>query len=579
MLPPMFCTIVFFLLTIHPIFTSSSSPSLSYTDHCSSTLPATTPTIHIHTPPLPYFRTSRFSGGNKLFAEKQSNQTYYYVGKALTFRPGRSFYETNTNGVYKIEAVLYFRSPYRYYHEARTDNSYGGSYRHRSTPRGPGTIRFSLNGFWSDVSRKLCMVGSASWQVEDGRTVNLDAVLKLNYGSDHHHNHNNHTIYNSVISGSLESVSSVNDETYFDPILIFSFPDVSNYNYSLVSHVDGFYGGSKDGFLGLEPHSFCRLLYGRATFLEMEYAIDGLLPRFVYLYPIQCSEDEKKLRYVVKFQNMSYGYDDFSIDSTFVGEASWDDDHNQLNVVACRILNPINRLGDAVGACTMRLSLRYTAIWTIRDDAKIVGQIWNIDDLKKINLTSYDGGSEIDFPGLRYEYTELDKAKRSCLVKKNVKKGEIYPDGHSYDMKFDMSVKNSKGEQFAWGYASPLFVGNELYEMNNRLIEADSVGTVSDTGFAVISEPERNAVPLNISYKISINPFPHAKFGNSLSTLNLSRNIQGQIEINAEGVYRSETGHLCMVGCRKLHNSTDCEILVNFDFSPLNEKRGSFSLT
>ncbi|KAG8364947.1 hypothetical protein BUALT_Bualt18G0051600 [Buddleja alternifolia] len=491
--------------------------------------------------------------------------------------PGRSFYQTNVNGVYKIEAVLYFRSHYRYYREARTNNSYDGLYRHQSTPRGPGTIRFSLDGFWSDISRKLCMVGSTSWQVDSGRSVNLDAVLKLNYGSDHHHNYNQ-TIYNSVISGSLESVSSVNDVTYFDPVLIFSFPDFSYYTYSLVSN-DGFYGGLKDGFLGLERRSFCRLLSWRTTIMELESAVNGSLPRFVYLNPIQCSTDKKKLRYIVKFQNMSYVYEDFRIDSTFVGEASWDDDHNQLNVVACRILSPVNHLGHAVGDCTMRLSLRYTSIWTIRDDAKIVGQIWTIDDSKKINLTSYGGSSVIDFPGLRYEYTELDKSKRSCLAKKNVKKGEIYPDGHSYDMKFDMSVKNSKGEQFAWGYAIPLFVGNELYEMNNRIIAVNSVGPVSDTGFTVISEPERSAVPLNISYKVSINPFPQTKFSNSFSTLNLSRNIQGQIEINAEGVYRSETGQLCMVGCRNLHNSTDCEILVNFDFSPLNKKRGNFSLT
>ncbi|KAG8364945.1 hypothetical protein BUALT_Bualt18G0051400 [Buddleja alternifolia] len=155
------------------------------------------------------------------------------------------------------------------------------------------------------------------------------------------------------------------------------FPYFSNYTYSLVSN-DWFYGGFKDGFLGLERPSFC-----------------------------------------------SYGYEDFSIASTFVGETSWDDNHNQLNVVACRILSPVSGSGNAVGDCTLRLSLRYTAIWTIRNDAKSVGEIGTIDDLKKINLTSYDDGSSvIDFPGLRYEYTELDRAKRSCNpVKEDCEEG------------------------------------------------------------------------------------------------------------------------------------------------------------
>ncbi|PIN22739.1 hypothetical protein CDL12_04556 [Handroanthus impetiginosus] len=100
----------------------------------------------------------------------------------------------------------------------------------------------------------------------------------------------------------------------------------------------------------------------------------------------------------------------------------------------------------------------------------------------------------------------------------------------------------------------------------------------SAVGFATFNEAEvsTKTVPLNISYRIRINPF--------VSTLNSSMNLQRQMDITAEGVYDAKTGYLCMVGCRKLlsnvQNSTypsrDCEVLVKFDFAPMNEKRGGF---
>ncbi|KAI3466117.1 hypothetical protein Pfo_022780 [Paulownia fortunei] len=601
-----YTSLCFFLFTC--ICIDSSSPpttdtTVSYTDHCSSIVPESSPTVRTYGNTVPYFLTSYFTGGDRLLGRKPWNQTYYYVGKSLKLRILPNHYETIAEGIYKVEAFLYIRSPYRYYHNDRSNYSYGGSYYHRSRAR--GSIKFLLNGFWSEISRKLCMVGSASWEVEGGKALNLDAVLKLNYASE------NPTIYTGVVSGTLESTGSANDPGYFDPILIFSFPVLSNYNYSLVlKELGGFSSDSevvKNQFLSLQPTQFCSVLSGRSTFLELEYAMEcrapqhcsplgpsdgltGFLPRFLSLSPIQCSGSERKLRYMATFQNISYADQSFGLDSTLIGEASWDDKNNQLFGLACRILNPASHLGNAVGDCTMRLSLRYPSIWTIRNDAKVVGQFWSnktVEDsgyFRKINLTSSDEIDVVAFPGLRYEYTELDRVGRSCPVKKPVKEGNTYPDAHSYDMRFDMSVKNSKGEQFAWGYATPLSVGNDLYERNNMVVAVDSMGLESAAGFTAFSEPENssNTSPSNISYKISINPFSQVKFGNWFPTVNWSMNVQHQVEIAAEGVYNAETGYLCMVGCRKLvsyvQNSTyvsrDCEILVKFEFAPLNEKKG-----
>ncbi|KAL0406811.1 UNVERIFIED_CONTAM: hypothetical protein Slati_3995000 [Sesamum latifolium] len=234
-----------------------------------------------------------------------------------------------------------------------------------------------------------------------------------------------------------------------------------------------------------------------------------------------------------------------------------------------------------------RLSLRYPSIWTIRNDTQIVGQLSSnssVEDsgyFRKIDVRSYDDHLVV-FPWLRYEYTELERARGSCPVKKPGKKGSEYPDGHSYDMRFDMSVKNAKGKQFAWGSAVPVSVGDQLYATRNMFIAVDSMA--SAPGVAAISEPESSANkgPLNISYRISINPYPEVEPSDLFRALNRSLNLQHLVEITAEGVYNAETGYLCMVGCRKLLShgqnsgsiSRDCEILVEVEFAALNGKTG-----
>ncbi|KAL2247525.1 UNVERIFIED_CONTAM: hypothetical protein Sindi_2604800 [Sesamum indicum] len=578
---------------IPPAFSISS-----YTHHCSSTVPESTTTFPTQIHSVPRFFSSYIIGGDTLLGTKPANQSYYYVGNTVRLRVLPNSYKTIEGGVYKVEASLSLRSPYWYYsNRTRGNHGYGGSSSYyRRSRRVRGSIRFSLSGFWSETSRKLCMVGSGSGEVEEGKNVNLDAVLKLHFASE------NPDIYTSVASGILESAGSANDPGYFDPILMFSFPDFPNYNYSLVSEELG--GGSSGGSevvkgenLSWEPSRICSVLTWRSMVLE--YAADckgsqhcsplgganGFLPGFLSLQPIQCSGDERRLRYLAMFQNTSYVDMSFGLDSTLIGEAVWDDKNHQLVLVACRVLNPVSDLGSTVGDCMFRLTLRYPSIWTIRNDTQIVGQLWSnrsVEDsgyFRNIDVRSYDDHLVV-FPWLRYEYTELERARGSCTVKKTGKKGSVYPDGHSYDMRFDMSVKNAKGKQFAWGSAVPVSVGDQLYETRNMLVAVDSVAFAP--GFAAISEPEMSANkgPLNISYRISINPYPEVESSDLFRALNRSMNLQHVVEITAEGVYSAETGFLCMVGCRKLlsHDqnsrsiSRDCEILVEVEFAALNGK-------
>ncbi|KAL3848639.1 hypothetical protein ACJIZ3_010521 [Penstemon smallii] len=271
---------------------------------------------------------------------------------------------------------------------------------------------------------------------------------------------------------------------------------------------------------------------------------------------------------------------EFDVDWMLIGEGSWDFERNKLYIIACRILNPVlNSVENAVEDCTFRLSLRYPSVWTVTNDAKIVGQIWTNKTVydpgyfRKITFVSSDENDMVVFPGLKYEYTVLNKVRNSCPVRKElVKEKKTYPDGRSLEMKFDMLIKNSKGKNIAWGSAMPLSVGNDFYQRHsNQAYEAEK---------KMVS-----LSPFNISYKIWIRSIPKADFGYWFPTFNRSMNLRSRMEITAEGIYDVETGQLCMVGCRKLFNnkkstndSTDCEIIVNFDFAPLTAKTGGFAI-
>ncbi|GFP79687.1 hypothetical protein PHJA_000112200 [Phtheirospermum japonicum] len=545
------------------IFFPSLSTSISYNDHCASIIPESIPTVRSSDISIPPLITNHYTGGDQILGRLQKPS--FHVTKSLKLQITPNYYRTNANAIYKVEANLYIRSPYRYYYTLG-----GESYHNRSSIREPslGSITFSLNGFWSESSRKLCMVGSASW-------LNLDAVLKLKFADK------NPTLSSSFVSGVLESTNSS-----FDPLSIFSFPALTEYSYSLVlkEFEKGFFGDidfPRNESLNLEANRFCSMLTGRYFVFELEYGkkceisrncsplgeVNKFLPSFMSLDLIQCSPDQRKVRYMLRFRNITRGVfnQDFDVDWMLIGEGLWDDKTNRLLIIACRILN-------AVEDCTIRLSLRYPSIWTIRDDAKIVGQIWTnrtVSDLmffEKIMLKSSDENDMVDFPGLRYKYTEFDRVKQLCEFAE--KKRNIYPHVHSHDMKFDMFIRNRKGRQFASGDATPLSIGNEFYSENVSISEGD--------------REKKNAEPLSISYKIGIRPFRKVNFDDFFPTLDWSMNLRSRVEIMAEGVYDAENGHICMVGCRKLFSynekllanlSTDCEILVNFEFGPLDARK------
>ncbi|CAL5341955.1 unnamed protein product [Camellia sinensis] len=577
---------IYLLITILSATSVCSSISVSYSDHCSSLVPVSTPTVPPDTSIFPLFRilNGHYTGGERIIGNF-SSQFSVNSPKQVSFHPSQNIFKTNTTGVYKIRAYLIFSRSSAYYY-LPPNSTHGQPYYHRSSP-----LKFSLDGFWSRSSRKLCMVGSASWNSEKGNPLNLDAVLKLNYAM-------NSTIVTSLVTGILESLSSPTSLNYFEPISILAFVPSSNYVYTLVSEeVDkGCLGGidfPQNQSIGIQSGHFCSMLWRPINDFMLEYPNECVswknctplgpgieyLPRLMSLSTMQCSEKERKVRFSIGFGNNSYiGYSQpFDPTITFVGEGSWDGNKNQLCMVACRILNSTNSLANArVGDCSLRLSLRHAAFWTIRDRTIINGQIWTNKTanesgyFNRIKFGSYENrmiGGVSRSMGLRYEYTETDRVRKSCLVKKQPAKKrtwERYPKGNSYDLRFDMSVKDSM-RKLAWGYAVPIFVGDQRYDQSLSYSRYDKSEVEANKSFIG---------PLNISYIISIARLPSSTHG--IPSSNLSFIPKRGVGISAEGIYDDETGQLCMVGCRNVgpNDSKDCELLLKFQFPPVNAKRG-----
>lgn len=596
----------FFLFSLFIILSTSTLslsavPTISYSDHCAHMVPEAARTTPVYTVyPFLEPETSHYSGGERILGKNNSSYPgYYHYQKSLYFAATNNIFKTSIDGLYEIEAHLIFQTPYVFHVPSNsTPNWLSNNKRHR---RRMSSLDFLLNGFWSVSSNKLCMVGSAPWYSREGKLLNLEAVLKLNFAR-------NLTVYTSLISGVLESLAtSSNDPSYFEPISIVGFPRVTphKYNYSLVSE-EGCSGGNipPNSSLSLKGMSICAMFSRRYSTYKLQYPsecnsskfctpLDGATGNFtslLSLYAIQCSESEKKLRYLVGFPKSSYlGYwSTFDPSTALIGEGIWDGKNNQLCIVVCRILNQDDPLGNAhPGNCSIRLNLRYQAVWSIKNSIIAQGEIWSnkttkdVGYFERIKFQSTDDG-KVTLPGLKYEYTEIERVTKSCPVKKPIEdKGERYPDGHSYSLRFDLSVKHSE-RNLAWGYADPISVGSQLYDQYTRIM------TESRHGYAAAEElvPEVAVVdarsvplvgaathytgPMNISYKISFRPTTGIKLGNGISSLNASLGHYGQVEISAEGVYDNSTGHLCMVGCRRLisneQESFDCEILVKMQF-------------
>ncbi|XP_020239500.1 uncharacterized protein LOC109818444 [Cajanus cajan] len=575
-----FLLIPLFLFTTLNTFSSYAS-QLSYTDHCASMVPNSTPNeSKFKDFPHGPFQVGYYVGGDTIVG---ADTVQKLRQKQVTLQI-KSVYETDGIGIHKVGATFMVRSASSYY---RVGNSTRGK-RLKNRKRFPSSITFRLDGFWSESSGKLCMVGTGT-----GYSMpRLEVVFKL-YNVVYSRN----TI-STLVSGSLESLSPKHEVSYFEPISVFIFPRM-DYEYSLdTKEAKNEYSDEGEVVPGLSinPVSFCANIFPMINGkYDLQYQSDcnsakncspiggdaNQLPYIVSLKELVCSDVTQRVRVLIGFGNSGARWS-FNPNATLVGEGWWDEENNQLYIVGCHFLGMQESMASVrVGDCSTRMSLRFPKIWSINDASSIEGQIWSnktVGDsgfFKRMILRNFQY-HRVEISGIKYEYSQLDKVRKMCPKQEPLKnKGMRYPDVYSSDMRFDMSVRNSKIE-VAWGYSVPLVVSDQIQQWNL----AETLPSNSSYTQQLIYANTSTIGLYNVSYKISFNLLPNAKLGEEKSMLNTTTNVNESVSVSAEGIYDAKAGNLCMVGCRNLGtknqipstNSLDCEVIVMFQFPPLDAK-------
>ncbi|CAA3014954.1 uncharacterized protein LOC111370578 [Olea europaea subsp. europaea] len=572
---------VFFLL----IFSGTvySAPQIPYS-HCNNVVPE--PLKYPDSDPnaqLPRARLLTLRNAYCDYTEKSAQEGNFLNPQRSLFLRTRKVYRTQTDGVFKIDSFLRLTG-------AR-GRGYFGNFTHRELrlvhyrpPRIPLTSRdamnvlgFSMNGYWDSSSGKVCMVGSGL-----GKLRSVHAVLKLDYPDSS-------SIYNSLVNGTLERLDVNNDYLNLKHVKILGV-NLRSYKYELIDkEVKNkgfpFFDDLANASLGVEDleQTVCQFIRS-AGVVELNYMSDcssvhcdflgggnsNSTPRVMNFNEIECSEDGR-VRYLLSFGDLVYnGYQlPFEPNMTLVSEGKWNAEKKRLDMVGCRILSDSGR--SWVGECMIRLSLRFPARWTLRERSAVVGEMWSS---RSVNESNYLGrmaltnrkNKNIMVKRLKYEFTESENVTRWCTNRMQKVKGGTYPSGQSSDMRFDMLVRN-KNIKEAWGYASPLYVDDRFYRASAVL------GREVEPREDHVRQNHRSVI--NVSYVLSFAAPLEFKLSNEFMQVK-------SVEISAEGLYDSKSGHLCMVGCMQespslivgMNSSLDCEILVEIQYPSLNAKKG-----
>ncbi|KAL0921251.1 hypothetical protein M5K25_008308 [Dendrobium thyrsiflorum] len=552
-----------------------SSADVSYADHCGSIVPESTPsTLREYSDSSFRLSSGYFVGGDRFFGQDPGID--FSALRSFAFY-SRSVLLTDSPGTLQIVGTLIFHGGgFQFAH--RNSTSRGRSLRlvrpwnTRSFKR-LGRVSFDLSGFWSEETGKLCLVGTGFGRSKEGISLDLSAVFKLKYPTAAN-------ITSSVVSGYLESLESVNSTSYFDRIMVLAYAQ-RKYEYTKVFQAQSscsFIHDSVDQLMGFldRRQSICdapgdllrtrfKLEYGSSCSNRNcgpLYNSLGFQPAFLKFTSLDCSDDGK-IRLVVLFSNYSGLSSMMMLEPgmAMVAEGSWVQTKNQLCLIACRVKAFTDALADnVVDDCTIGISLAFPAVLTIESRSTAVGNIWS--NLNETNpgyfssfiFRSFGYSGEYD-NGLRYKYTKVDDARKSCTEADAYRsRKKRYPDPRNYrDFMFYLLITTYEGK-LGRGFANPLALGETI----NRTPSMERPTLLAN-----------NQSIWNISYFLTHAYHQNAPF-----------NSPDAADISAEGTYNSKTGVICMVGCRSFDTqgnnlvSKDCNILINIQIPPLNPEPG-----
>ncbi|TVU34233.1 hypothetical protein EJB05_16064, partial [Eragrostis curvula] len=251
-------------------------------------------------------------------------------------------------------------------------------------------------------------------------------------------------------------------------------------------------------------------------------------------------------------------------DEALVLDGFWDASRSQLCMRACRVA----RADVAVRECGVRVSFWFPGVWSFRDRRAAAGLIWNASDGDADGKTSsgviavsrtvrhtYTG----DLSDIKYNYTRVEEATRHFdhskpVLSRETKAGRFPVLGplSSYSLRDFRFRFSSLKKQRLSGDAWPVTIGSALLEGDWRMTE--------DEFSRRVAAEVNNRSLLSVSYHLKY----QVRGVNSHANMSPAETPQER-RIIAEGVYDTQTGHMCMLGCQQMN----CEVLVTVQFAPI----------
>ncbi|XP_039037445.1 uncharacterized protein LOC120174755 [Hibiscus syriacus] len=421
-IPFLFVVIVFLLQIPKTISSIAAQIPLEYIQHCNDVVLASTaePSALSSSPSLSHsldFKIGYYSGGDFIFFQPNLATD---VLKSATFhaRFSQDYLDSNKSRIYKVNGKLVLQIP-----KSLVISSSGGgvlnphrglrrTFRIRGT-KIPSVVdremrRFSLGGFWSESTGRLCMIGSGMSNGNAGKFRTL------------------------ILS-------------YFEPVSILGVRSFGNYEFSLVDNGKESSCLSEGENLDVSKANggLCSVIVHRRIRFGLEYEKDcdqvncsSIIrdvkdaPSIMFFRQMKCV-NEGKMLILLDFRNSSSisAFPPFDPNTTLIAEGAWDEKKNGVFGVACRVSNFRDSLnGASVGECSIKFSLRYPKVFSLRNRDSIVGKIWSDkskDDPSYFDMIRLGSVWEVspglkNVPGLRYEYTEVDSARRTLLKTREI---------------------------------------------------------------------------------------------------------------------------------------------------------------
>lgn len=429
------------------------------------------------------------------------------------------------------------------------------------------------------------------------------------------------TILDVSVEGNLTSIGGTSHGAYFDPVSIHAFADAP-FEYTknatvasvcpslapdvkvpkLWNHEDD----SEDVCFGL-PHMFWQPIEVTwnstcegadcSPFAEIGNITGGNIT-FLQVQRFSCQENRVQANLVFTSSSLPFSFeltDPTASDGTLLAEGIWNFKTRQMCMIACRLYGKQD--------CEIAVTAQFPLTFTATQRSALIGHVQSLRNeadplyFKQISFRTFAQGSLQGFVSSGFEgdaiftnsknkpdyvYTKVATAKAQCANSNEKKKSSSgnYPSGENWS-ELELIVVKDLPSPVAKG--KPIF--NDISVMNiftrgNEFIQKtfDQVQHkgANVTGLGVVGSAPVYAVKdgiMNVSYLMEYT------IGQQRSEIKFGWREQRE-GIAGEGFYDSNTGKLCLIGCRtvdlkqeglkQLEGDThkDCQTFFNIQLPP-----------